>query len=397
MCCRSLEISVENSRSLPALVIILLTFILPVCEAAQVSVLRAPDGGIQPQAAIDQRGTVHLIYFKGEPDGGDVFYVHRKSSETEFSRPVKVNRQPGSVTAMGTIRGAQLAVGKNGRIHVVWDGMGKGAERVSMNGKDIAPLLYTRLDDSGTAFEPERNVITYAAGLDGGSSVAADAQGNVYVVWQAPKPGSTNGEAGRAVFVARSIDEGKTFEPEKLALSKPTGACPCCGMRAFADRAGAVYVLFRAATEGVNRDETLLVSPRPGAEFIIANEHKWKANVCPMSSAALAESTSGVLAAWETGSQIYFATVNRRTMQVTEPISPPGSANRKHPVAVANARGETLLVWTENTSWGKGGAVVWQLFDRNGKASDQKRTNDLPVWSLATAYTKTDGDFVVVY
>jgi hypothetical protein len=366
--------------------------------AAHVAVIRTPDGGIQPQAEVDSQGVVHLIYFKGEADGGDVFYVRRKLDETEFSKPIKVNSQLGSVTALGTIRGAQLALGKNGRVHVAWDGMGKGAARVKINDKEEAALFYTRLNDSGSSFEPERNVITFAAGLDGGSSVAADAQGNVYVAWHAPQPGNTNGEAGRAVFVARSSDGGKTFEREKAALSKSTGACPCCGMKAFADRSGAVYVLFRAATDHVDRDETLLVSPRPGAEFTIANVDKWKANICPMSSATLTPAKSGALAAWETDGQVYYAKVNSKTMQVSEPSSPEGKSNRKHPVAVANDRGETLFVWTENTSWGKGGVVVWQLFDSDGKAmSREKRVDGLPVWSLATAFAEANGDFTIVY
>jgi DNA-binding beta-propeller fold protein YncE len=42
-------------------------------------------------------------------------------------------------------------------------------------------MLYARLDDAGTAFEPQRNLIQVAAGLDGGGSVAADQAGNVYV------------------------------------------------------------------------------------------------------------------------------------------------------------------------------------------------------------------------
>jgi hypothetical protein len=392
-----LDFSVESGCPLPLLAIVVLAIASAVAGAAHVEVIRTSDGGIQPQAAVDNRGVVHLIYFKGEADGGDVFYVHRKAGEVDFSKPMRVNSQSGSVTAMGTIRGAQLAIGKNGRVHVVWDGMGKGATRVKINDKEEAPLLYTRLNDSGMAFELERNLITYAAGLDGGSSVAGDAQGNVYVAWHAQQPGNTNGEAGRAVFVAHSGDEGKTFEREKVALSKPTGACPCCGMRAFADRAGAVYVLFRAATEHVDRDETLLVSPRPGAEFTIANIHKWKANICPMSSATLTEGNSGILAAWETDAQVYYANVNSKTMQVSEPISPQGKSNRKHPVAVANHRAETLLVWTENTSWGKGGVVVWQLFDSDGKAiSEQKRADGLPAWSLATAFAESNGDFVIV-
>jgi hypothetical protein len=396
--CRSIREVLECGCPLPLFAATILAIALQSSQAAQVTVVRTPDGGIQPQAAVDNRGVVHLIYFKGEPEGGDVYYVHRNPGETDFSKSIQVNGQAGSVTALGTIRGAQLAVGKNGRIHVVWDGMGKGAKHISINGKQEAPLLYTRLNDAGTAFELERNIITYAAGLDGGSSVATDAQGNVYVVWHAPAPGNTNGEAGRAVFVAHSSDEGKTFRREKAALSKPTGACPCCGLRAFADHSGAVYILFRAASEHVNRDETLLVSPRPGAEFTIANVHPWKANICPMSSASFSEARTGVLAAWETGSQIYFTKVRSPTSQASEPISPEGTANRKHPVAVANERGQTLLVWAENTGWGKGGAIVWRLFNSDGKAvSEEKRANDLPAWSFATAIVQANGDFVIVY
>src|SRR5205085_3827346 len=127
-----------------------------------------------------------------------------------------------------------------------WDGMGENAAAVPGTRKDRNPLLYTRLNDAGTGFEPERNVITYAYGLDGGSSVAADPEGNVYVTWHALKPGNAEGEGNRAVFIARSTNEGKTFQRETEAISKPTGACGWCGMRAFADSRGDVRALYPA-------------------------------------------------------------------------------------------------------------------------------------------------------
>src|SRR6266705_2014279 len=96
-------------------------------EAQHVKLLAAPDSGIQPQAAMDAKGVVHLIYFKGDPKAGDIFYVRREPGQNEFSKPLPVNSQAHTAMAMGTIRGAQLAVGKNGRVHVAWDGMGEGA------------------------------------------------------------------------------------------------------------------------------------------------------------------------------------------------------------------------------------------------------------------------------
>src|SRR5437588_11800583 len=79
--------------------------------AHKVRLLRVPDRGIQPQAAVDAKGTVHLIYYKGDAMRGDVFYVY-SGDGVRFSKPIRVNSHPKSVIAMGNIRGAQLAVGK---------------------------------------------------------------------------------------------------------------------------------------------------------------------------------------------------------------------------------------------------------------------------------------------
>src|SRR5713101_3190096 len=117
----------ELVRSIFTLVLLVSALLPRVTRAEQVGLLRTPDSGIQPQAAVDSKGTVHLIYFKGDPKGGDIFYVRREPGEKEFSKPMAVNTQPHTAMALGTIRGAQLAVGKNGRVHVAWDGMGGGS------------------------------------------------------------------------------------------------------------------------------------------------------------------------------------------------------------------------------------------------------------------------------
>jgi len=361
-------------------------------ETDRVKLIRAPDSGIQPQAAVDSHGVVHLIFYKGESGAGDIFYARQEPGRETFSKPIPVNSRPRSAMAAGTIRGAQLAIGKNARVHVAWNGLAprKGAWME-------APMLYTRLNDAGTAFEPERDVITVARGLDGGGSVAADERGNVYVLWHAPQPGNTNGEAGRAVFVARSTDDGKTFAREKLATTKPTGACGCCGMKAFADGQGNVFALYRTASEKVNRDEILLVSRNRGADFDVAFSHPWKVATCPMSSAFFSETKAGVLASWETDGKVYFARVNPATLKVSEPASPPGSVRRKHPVAVGNAQGEMLLAWTEGTGWQKGGAVAWQLYDKAGNPTEKGRDDGVPASSLVSAFAKPEGGFVIVY
>lgn len=241
-------------------------------DGSRVTLLRTPDGGIQPQAVVDARGVIHLIYFKGGPGGGDVFYVRRETGKESFSTPMRVNSQPGSVIAVGTIRGAQIALGKAGRVHVAWNGSGRAIPTGPGGG---APMLYARLNDAGAAFEPQRNLMRLTRDLDGGGSVAADGAGNVYVAWHGHE-GAGQNEQGRRLWVARSRDEGKSFAREAPAFAQPTGACGCCGTRAFADSGGGVYVLYRSASTNVDRDMYLLVSRDRGDSFSGERIHPWK-------------------------------------------------------------------------------------------------------------------------
>ena len=361
-------------------------------DERKVTLIRTPDGGIQPQVVEDPSGTLHLIYFKGTPDAGALFYVRRGPGEDGFSKPIQVNSQPESALAIGTVRGAHIALGKGGRVHVAWMGSGKGQPAHSPT-----PMLYTRLSDDRTTFEPQRNVMQFAVGLDGGSSVAADGSGNVYVAWHAK--GDSEGEANRRVWIALSRDEGKTFSREVPAYRLPTGACGCCGMRAFADHQGTVYVLYRAATESVNRNMILLISENAGRSFYGALVHKWKINACPMSTAFIAEGNRGALLAWETEGQVYYAGAEPSTALVSSPIAPPGDGKRrKHPVVASNARGETILVWTENTGWKKGGSLAWQVFDKANQPTEEKGQADgVPVWSLAAVFSNSDQGFTIIY
>lgn len=360
-------------------------------QTGPVKRLRVPNKGIQPQVAVDGKGVLHMIYYQGDPRHGDIIYVRSRDEGGTFSHPLRVNSATGSAIAVGNIRGAHLAVGKNGRVHVAWNGSGyKGSSNQGM--------YYARLNEEGTAFEDQRNVIDSAKGLDGGGSVAADDVGNVYVVWHAPDPG-TRGEEHRRVWVAHSTDDGKTFSREKAALDKDTGACGCCGLRGFADHNGNVYVLYRSANQHIHRDTYLLFSQDKGASFRGDNLQPWRIEACPMSSFAFAEGPSEVLAAWETNGQVSYARIDPATGKKSEPVAAPGEArDRKHPVVAANKRGQILLVWTEGMGWERGGSVAWQLFDKDGKPTAEKgRAAGVPVWSLVAVFARKDGGFTIVY
>ena len=269
-------------------------------------VVRTPDEGLQPQAAVDRAGLVHVVYFKGPAAQGDLFYTRLNSVTGRFSGALRVNTHAGSAIATGTVRGAHVALGRNGRVHVAWMGSSVATHRATGG---ATPMLYARMNDAGTAFEPERNLLQFATGLDGGGSIAADASGRVYVAWHAGGP-SSQGEGDRRVWVARSKDDGRTFAREVAASPPEQGACGCCGMRAAVDSAGTLFMLFRSAREMVNRDTFMLTSRDHGVSFIADKLHGWNVGACQMSTYALAATGERTFAAWETAGQVHWLSVD---------------------------------------------------------------------------------------
>jgi hypothetical protein len=356
----------------------------------KVTLRRVPGGGIQPQVAVDASGTMHLVYFKGDAGHGDLYYVRFRDGG--FSAPLRVNSTPGSAIATGNIRGAHLALGRNARVYVAWNGSHAAGTAFGSE-----PMFYARLNSAGNAFEPQRDLIQIAHGLDGGGAVAADQSGNVYVLWHAPAP-ATQGEGNRQVWMARSTDDGATFERERKVWDHPTGVCGCCGLNAFVDRGGALYVLYRSATETVHRDIYLLVSRNRGRSFEGSDISPWNVGYCVMSSEALAQGPAGVWAAWETEKRVHYGRVDAGSGRLGASLAAPGDGeNQKYPAIAANDQGQTILVWTEGMGWKKGGSVAWQVFGKDGQPAEHGRREGVPVWSLVAAYARPDGSFGILY
>ncbi|HEY4281479.1 MAG TPA: sialidase family protein [Chthoniobacterales bacterium] len=362
-------------------------------EPPTVTVMRVPDSGMQPQV-ITRDGVLHLVYFIGDPEKGDLNYVNSRDYGRTFSKPIRVNSEPGTALAVGNMRGGQIAIGRNGRVHVAWIGSSAALPR---RGSNSSPVLYARMNDAGTGFDPSRVVNQQSWGADG-ASLAADSRDNVFVFWHAQQPQGKN-EESRRLWMAKSLDGGKTFAGERVAFGETTGVCGCCGSRAFADAAGSLYVLFRAATQMVHRDIYLLSSTDHGATFKGADISPWNIGACVMSSASLVQSADGILAAWETEKQVYFGRVAQGTNELATSVGATGTGvNRKYPALAVNSRGEVLLAWTEGMAWKKGGAAAWQVYDKDLKPEVAAGKSDgVPVWGLVAAFARPDGSFAVVY
>jgi hypothetical protein len=362
-------------------------------RAVVVRVERLPTGAMQPQAVVDAADDVHLVWLRGDPKACDVFYEKRPGGRTNDAVLLKVNSQPGSAIAAGTIRGAQVALGRGGRLHVVWNGSSTAEPKPS----EGAPFLYARLNDRGDAFEPQRNLSGRTAQLDGGGGVVADGDGRVFAVWHASPNETVTGEKERRVFLALSKDDGGSFAAER-AISPPNGTCGCCALRASIDSAGNLLVLYRSAAEIAQRDMHLLVSRDHGINFSEAMSDAWPVGQCPMSTASFATGAPGLYAAWESKGQVFgsFAAPDLKAFSAPMALAP--SRGSKHPALAVNRRGETVVAWADGTGWQKGGSVSWRTLDATGHPTGETTTvTGLPVWSFPAVFARPDGQFVIVF
>lgn len=103
--------------------------------------------------------------------------------------------------------------------------------------------------------------------------------------------------------------------------------------------------------------------------------------------------TDGVQAAWETEGHVYWTPAPNH-----EPIRLESGAGARHPSMASNARGETVLVWTEGTGWNRGGRLAWRLLDPQGNPTASGGVREgVPVWSFGAVAARPDGSFLIAY
>jgi hypothetical protein len=362
-----------------------------------VTVARLPKGGSHPQAVMGF-GVLHLVYFMGDPRHGDIFYVCSTTPQgIDFSKPLRVNSQPGSACLADPGCGPQFAPDRpTGQVHVVWSGP-PGTDP----GADC-PVYYARQLEKGSAFEPQRDLAGPAGGR--GPALAAHVS-SVCVFWNAPGPKHRT-TANRLVWLAKSIDTGTTFAQPRVVSPSDIDVCPNSLMCALETNPGMPVVLYRGATDPEHRDMYLLYEgffEKPRNEDGFMNDryhnvklHTWKTAECPSTTAAVMAIHNGYMVAWETEGQIYFSRVRGGTGKFGPPVAVPGRGGQcKHPALAFNGR-DYAVAWIESA--GKETSVCWQIFNHDDQPMPERgEVRGIPAGSRAAVFTKGSDGFVVVY
>ncbi len=357
-------------------------------KAATVNILKTPKDSLVPDAVVDAKGVLHLVYGLNH----NAYYIRSTNNGGTFTPPVKVNSAGTVETEMGE-RGPKLAVGGDGVIHVVWaDDWAPGVKTF---------VRYSRSLDGGKTFEPLQTVSSMS-GIDG-VTVTADCNGNVIAFWHVMVDPAPPVPQATWLFMARSTNNWAGFGPSaKVNISNHEGiACSMCMMRARAETNGTVYLAFRSAVQNI-RDFFVLKGSADGSAFtaLRVNQDNWNINYCPMAGPELSFDPYGrALCAFMTSNKVYWAVSDYPITGFRLHVATPAhEANEIYPTVTANRRGEVLFLWQIGPMSTSGTATVkWARYNIDGTYIDQQGTIGTSFsGTKATAVVGSDDNFYII-
>lgn len=323
--------SARISFGIRLLTALLAASVLHAGTVERVRVVATPEGGEVPDAEVDSAGNLHVAFVSGQ----DAYYIKSSDKGQTFTTPIRINSEAETVHPSNSYRGPDLAVGKNGRVHVIWY---VNAYQRKLPQSEWG-VFYSHIDPGAKAFAPARNLNHKPSD---NYSLAANDKGEVAVVWMAGK-----------LFLTSSKDNGESFSTtETISNADP---CECCASRAVFSEAGALLIDYRDKAN--NQRDMQLLSRFPRERDFTRQKISatpWQVNACPMTGTFIGGGSKGLVTAWETKGQIFYTRLDQKGTPAKEiSVSPQG----KWPIALEGKDGTVLV------SWKSGSTVWWQLFD----------------------------------
>lgn len=243
--------------------------------------------GSDPSITVRDTGDIYLL----KVEKGNLWYEASADGGDSFGHSVRVNDVDGEV--MAHAEATPRLYLRAGKPYAVWQ-THTGGEFNSMK------LRFARSTDYGKSFT--RAVDVDPSGLPASQSffnMNVSPRGTIFVVWLdgRDKPA---GHGGAAIYMARSIDGGASFEKSVRVAMR---ACPCCRVSiAFTDE-NTVHIGFREIFEDNVRDIAVVTSTDGGKSWgnpvRVADDH-WQIDGCPHSGPSLAVLGKRLFVSWFT-------------------------------------------------------------------------------------------------
>jgi BNR repeat-like domain len=291
-------------------------------------------------------GGGRVVAWVSAPEGGSDGSLHLSVTPRGASAPlptVTVRDPLGAIEAHGEAP-PQLAADAEGGISVLY-AVGK---EVPGERFPKSALRFIRSVDSGRTWSEPRTVND---GTEFGShnfhALTTAPDGSLLATWLDARKGKSG------VWMSRSTDGGRTWEPNRPIYTDPT--CPCCRTSVAVAGDGTIYVAWRAILPGDVRDVVVTRSADGGktwASPVRVREDGWVYPGCPHAGPSLEVDAAGdVHVAWWTGKEgeagVYYArsTDGARSF-VAQPIATGEKARPAH-VQLGVSGQRVYLAWDD--------------------------------------------------
>jgi hypothetical protein len=249
---------------------------------------RAIANGNDGQLLVRTSESMKLLYAAHDDKGKqNLFLAKTKNIGDSFSGSKRVNSEEGEVSAHGE-NGPKLRKARGRGIFAAWIGNRDIKFARSMNfGRSFGPAILVN-DDGGKTSQSFFNM-----------EIAPD--GNVFIVWLDGRDKKSSKPGTSSVYMARSVDEGKTFE-KNIKISGDI--CPCCRPAIAFGGNGEIFVSWRHVYEN-NERIIVVASSRDGGstwgEPVKVTESGWKINGCAHSGPTMKYMGNKLFISWYTG------------------------------------------------------------------------------------------------
>lgn len=157
------------------------------------------------------------------------------------------------------------------------------------------------------------------------------------------------------IYLAKSIDGGKSWNKSQLVYASPDGSvCECCMPTIHSDENDNLYIMFRNNLKG-SRDLYLSVSTDNGNSFdnpVKLGQGTWKLNGCPMDGGGFRViNNDNIATVWQREGQIFLAVLEEKEIKVGNGRAPSIDAGNKGDY-ITWSEGENVMLLSPNSSNG---------------------------------------------
>ena len=288
-----------------------------------------------------------------------------------------------------------LAIGPGGEVYVTWS-----ASKPKPEGVLFASDLYlARSLDGGRTFEPPLRVNDDRPISHAFEDLAVTPDGTVLVGWI----DSRDGARQTATYVARVIERGSRLERVTRLAGGET--CVCCRVSVSAGPGEGAAVLWRKVFPGDVRDMVVSRSGDGGRTFDTAatvHADRWKITACPHRGGQVAADARGHLytvwyteGAGERPDVLFAAAPDGRRFGAPRRVHTASGSVPDQPRLAVDPTGRGVVVWEDSTAVRR--RILLRSIGEGGRSLGPVRTLSQAIKAWAPAVTAAPGGFLVAW